>query len=195
MKIFAASILSITLFVFVSVLCFKVFETSFCPVAASSTIISTCHEKRSKREAAKVDERTNEPIYNAMSVNSSVLVARPSPTPSPSNRCSSKAVPDPESIYDTGPEDWDCDGVCNRLDNCTLVYNPDQNDKNGDGYGDACDPATVPKDFTDIRCDMDGDGILDSKDNCPGNCNPSQRDSDHNNIGDACDGKNSLGSQ
>ena len=35
--------------------------------------------------------------------------------------------------------DLDGDGVPNRDDNCTIHYNPDQTDTNGDGYGNTCD--------------------------------------------------------
>ncbi|MGB5197594.1 MAG: thrombospondin type 3 repeat-containing protein [Candidatus Deferrimicrobium sp.] len=34
--------------------------------------------------------------------------------------------------------DGDVDGFPNSRDNCPTVYNPDQLDANGDGYGDAC---------------------------------------------------------
>lgn len=36
------------------------------------------------------------------------------------------------------PDDVDGDGITDALDNCPTVYNPDQADANGDGYGDAC---------------------------------------------------------
>ncbi len=51
--------------------------------------------------------------------------------------------------------DWDSDGVRNALDNCTKQYNPGQEDLDGDGKGDVCDP------------DRDGDGQLDAIDPCP----------------------------
>jgi hypothetical protein len=35
--------------------------------------------------------------------------------------------------------DGDDDGISDDVDNCLLVFNPDQTDSNGDGYGNACD--------------------------------------------------------
>ena len=35
--------------------------------------------------------------------------------------------------------DEDGDGVCDEEDNCVDVYNPNQEDLNGDGIGDDCD--------------------------------------------------------
>jgi uncharacterized repeat protein (TIGR01451 family) len=37
-----------------------------------------------------------------------------------------------------GSTDYDGDGVLNTIDNCRLIYNPDQADADGDGVGDAC---------------------------------------------------------
>lgn len=36
--------------------------------------------------------------------------------------------------------DEDSDGICDVLDNCPLVANPDQSDVDSDGLGDVCDP-------------------------------------------------------
>jgi hypothetical protein len=41
------------------------------------------------------------------------------------------------SLYEP---DSDGDGVPDRLDNCTFVWNPGQEDSNGNGVGDACEP-------------------------------------------------------
>jgi hypothetical protein len=42
------------------------------------------------------------------------------------------------------PDDNDCDGVPNDIDNCPSVINPDQNDSDGDSIGNKCD--TCPDD-------------------------------------------------
>lgn len=75
--------------------------------------------------------------------------------------------------YDLGCSDSRC-----RKDNCVAVPNSGQDDADGDGEGDVCDP------------DADNDGILNSPDNCPLIFNPNQTNSDHqggDRLGDACD--------
>ncbi len=92
-----------------------------------------------------------------------------------------------------GSKDFDCDGISNRFDNCPLVFNPKQEDKNKNknknGIGDACEPGLENHKKVDSRCDSDGDGIIDSKDNCILVCNRKQEDKNKNGIGDACDPK------
>jgi len=51
--------------------------------------------------------------------------------------------------------DGDADGVPNTADNCALAINPAQEDLDGDGAGDACDP------------DIDGDGRSNALDCAP----------------------------
>lgn len=51
----------------------------------------------------------------------------------------------------------DDDSISDNMDNCPLVYNPDQRDTNRTGVGDAC------------RRHFDGDGVPDSLDVCPDN--------------------------
>ncbi len=83
--------------------------------------------------------------------------------------------------------DWDNDTVCNGVDNCPDDYNPQQQDCDGDGTGDACDPDTI---------DLDGDGIDQACDICWATSNPGQQDTNGNcpappyttdpKCGDAC---------
>jgi choice-of-anchor C domain-containing protein len=71
--------------------------------------------------------------------------------------------------------DNDQDGIPDVTDNCPFRANPQQEDRDGDGRGDACDP------------DRDDDGIANGVDNCPDVPNPGQEDADGDGIGDACD--------
>ncbi len=54
-----------------------------------------------------------------------------------------------------GCVDTDGDGVCDSVDNCPLVYNPDQKDTDGDGIGDACDKCpTQPGPLSNGGCPL-----------------------------------------
>ncbi|MCH8252895.1 MAG: hypothetical protein IID36_10630, partial [Planctomycetes bacterium] len=110
--------------------------------------------------------------------------------------------PDPDDCDD----DADDDGVCDDVDNCPGVSNPDQIDADGDGRGAACDSDDDnPNECADTdgdTCDdcssgtydpgndgddADGDGICDDGDNCKDIANPDQGDQDGDGVGDECD--------
>jgi hypothetical protein len=81
--------------------------------------------------------------------------------------------------------DSDSDGIADLSDNCPLIYNPNQEDADGDDVGDVCDNCT----------DTDNDGFGNpgfpastcALDNCPLKSNPLQQDFDSDAIGDSCD--------
>jgi len=85
----------------------------------------------------------------------------------------------------TAGGDADGDGICQNVDNCSAVANPDQVDADGDGVGDACDNCLAAANPT--QADSDGDGVGDACDNCALVANPTQVDSDGDGLGDACD--------
>ena len=85
---------------------------------------------------------------------------------------------DPEDINSI-PEDSDGDGICDGKDICPVDPNPEQEDMDLDGKGDACDDdidgdgwpneveekcATDPRDPTSYPKDRDGDGIASCED-------------------------------
>jgi hypothetical protein len=81
--------------------------------------------------------------------------------------------------------DNDLDEMCDFIDNCPGLFNPDQNDTDEDGLGDLCD--NCPDDPNQNQSDGDNDGAGDLCDNCPSVHNDDQSDSDGDDIGDICD--------
>ncbi len=79
--------------------------------------------------------------------------------------------------------DGDCWG--DACDNCWLVDNIDQSDLDFDGVGDACDTCIFT--FDPNQSDADQDFFGDACDNCPGVANSGQGDSDFDGVGDFCD--------
>jgi hypothetical protein len=88
-------------------------------------------------------------------------------------------------VYNPRQRDRDADGFGDRCDNCPRHANPGQEDADSDGQGDVCDGCT----------DTDDDGSGDpgfpanrcSLDNCPFTPNPDQADQDDDTVGDLCD--------
>lgn len=88
--------------------------------------------------------------------------------------------------------DPDGDDICSNSDNCSSIFNPDQENNDNDSLGDACDNCDFVSNSSQL--DSDGDGCGDSCDLCPDTAstpNPScavpQSDSDFDQIGDDCD--------
>ena len=77
--------------------------------------------------------------------------------------------------------DIDDDGVRDSRDNCVSVANPDQQDADRDGAGNACDS------------DDDNDGVLDGDDNCQFVPNADQADRNFDERGDLCDDEDGDG--
>ncbi len=106
--------------------------------------------------------------------------------------------------------DSDGDGIANDIDNCPLIANPNQWNKDGDAFGNECDDdidgdgcandieialGTKPWQAGDVpsSCvmpegeDSDQDGLIDELDNCPSIANPGQWDKDLDGQGNECD--------
>jgi hypothetical protein len=77
----------------------------------------------------------------------------------------------------TPAEDSDHDGADDVFDTCPGLADPDQNDADGNGVGDACNQFE----------DVDGDDWANGLDDCPSAEDPDQSNRDADAYGDVCD--------
>ena len=92
---------------------------------------------------------------------------------------------DDDGDADCVDADDDNDTVLDDVDNCPLIANQNQKDKDNDGFGDPCDDGCWLEEAGIWETDCDG--LADEADNCPLLYNPEQEDLDDDGTGDPCD--------
>ncbi len=80
-------------------------------------------------------------------------------------RCLPDYCPNDFDIWSFTDDDYDNRG--HKCDNCNSIYNPDQLDSDGDGFGDACDICPGVINSLGYLGDADYDLVRDECDNCP----------------------------
>ena len=83
--------------------------------------------------------------------------------------------------------DEDGDGVIDSVDNCQGIYNPEQDDIDGDEAGDICDRDVDNDGVPDKDENLNPLPVANGGDNCPFKTNPYQLDADADGVGDFCD--------
>lgn len=105
------------------------------------------------------------------------------------------AAESPNKLFYTVLADNDGDGFLNPFDNCPDVKQVNQDDMDGDHWGDACDDCKGDPNEHDPFTENDMDGVCAAVDNCPQtkthNLNNCNKDSEVARgvlvLGDACD--------
>ncbi|MDC1329070.1 thrombospondin type 3 repeat-containing protein, partial [Pseudomonadales bacterium] len=103
----------------------------------------------------------------------------------------------PSSVSGLTFTDSDSDGWGNGFDNCSSIFNPEQDDFDSDSFGNACDSDDDDDGIEDrdeiiagtnpLASDTDADSFSDKVDNCPLTTNEDQLDTDKDGVGNVCD--------